>query len=605
MSLLLLFSGGGTAAPLTLTGNAAVIQHEAPAGAVLALEVLALQGNAAVIAFTAPAGAALGIATVPTTLNPNYDPDTNPTPAPIAGTYQTPEDAPGWVVHIVERDGTFVRALVNTNVESVEEGVGIPTVGMFTFPKYDPPNAPGQGADVVLDGREAQIYLDGDLKVWGTMLVAAPSSDRGDVPVTVQSPDWIFPRLRIERPRRNGLLNPDFEVDPIGSITVTGWEPVNCSVEVIASPRRLGAKAIRLTQTVTGADAFLRQYETVTAGGVGDLVTLAAHRLIESFTGPALDSRGLGIVGLQNGNVRTAVWDQLDAADALALNTWADPRPEATIWVPPLETWTLEHRLGVPNGSAVYDACQSVRYESTGRFNGDVADLASDFVRFVQQPGNGKVNLHLGVDAPATGVVLAEKFLQHADAAALDVELDQLLEVAGAEAAIMVTPVTKTWTLFPAGIGTDRSATVTLAYTPGDRSRKIANYRGSVSLLDVETDVLVKAPISGPAGEEGRAVDTSEVDLVLQGVYRARAGTGIAELPSIAAARARRTHRLANLPTITSTPGDDTLVHTVRRGDIITLSVDDGWSQIPAQPFRIARKRINWDRTVVLAVDRP
>lgn len=128
------------------------------------------------------------------------------------GTIYTPGTS-GWVVKVVERDGTLVRSLANANVLSVSEELNEPGETRFTFPKLDPASAAGQAADVAMLKREVQVFHDGDLMFSGAPVTGSSASDRGDVQVTAPGLPWYVTRRSIDKPRQN-RLNPDVGEEP-------------------------------------------------------------------------------------------------------------------------------------------------------------------------------------------------------------------------------------------------------------------------------------------------------------------------------------------------------------------------------------------------------
>lgn len=491
-------------------------------------------------------------------------------------------------VRIVERDGTLVRTLGKTNVAELVREKNTHPQARWTFPKHDPADHVGQGADVQPLKREVQLWRNGEtLRHWGVILDPSGSSDNGAV--TIESPgvSWHLSRLFVEEPRTNFLDNPGFETGDL-----TGWtEQGGVDATVIASPRRLGSWAVRLENDTTGADAFIDQTQTFSGGDIGLAVFFAGHYMIESWSGPALESRGLYIEGAELGVLREVQFTELDDVDGTEVGIWH--KTVTGIWVPPAETWALNPRPYAPHGSIVWDALQLVTMESTGLFDGDLGDLAAMVLNFVQDPANGKADLSIAVDTPTTGVTIPVKFWQHADAIPAEKAIDELVERDdGIDWSVVldgtVEPATKTWTAWFPNIGTDRTTgpgEVTLAF-----GVNIAHYDYVEVVSEVETDVAVQAPEgSGPDREEGRATDTTEFDgLVLQGIHPAPPGAQVDELLPRAQYILDQTKIPPKVVELVTYEGAGELIELLDIGDRVNVVIDDGFFQVDG-PYEIVR----------------
>lgn len=502
----------------------------------------------------------------------------------------------------MERDGTPVRILAKANVLPLVDVIN--GVGGFavTYPKHDPPEAVGQAADVLILEREIQILDDDDQVVaWGVPLRKTRVSGRGDVTVTCPDLGWHLGRRNIDGPITERLVNAGFETGDLTGWTATG----STTATVITSPRRLGEYSVRLVQGTTGADRFLYQELLgVDGGDIGLYLTLATHFYIESWTGPALDARGLYVEGKQGATVRTFHFVEID--DATPRGSWQ--RIETGIWVPPGEVWDLNARLMAPNASILFDANRFVAMESlsVALAGTDIAVMAGDVVEFIQDPAHNKDNLFIGTDCPPAGVTLAfPKAWQYVDHTPADRAINGELAPLGFDWSIEFEDTgvgdvwTKKFTTHSPRQGVDRSATVTLELGPGGN---LASYDFDEDGTPVETDISMLGDGDGPDREEGHAADTSDLDgLVLQGVHSAPPGTTIDMLDPMADDHLVRLKQLARLVKVTTHQRAGDLVGVLKKGDVVRLVIDDGDAQVDGS-YRIVRRQLN-PRTRTLDLD--
>lgn len=485
-------------------------------------------------------------------------------------------------VKIVERDGTFVRTIKGANVESVEEELNGHGSATWSFPKYDPPGYAGQAADIRTLDREVQIWRNGSIIFWGCIVAGSSGGGQGNVSMTSPGVSWYFTRRNIDKTRHNYLTNPQFESG------TTGWSATATTASIVTSRRRLGAQSLRLVQATTGADAFEQQNVSMTAGPIGLLVDVAAWFFIESWSGPALESRGLFVEGDIAGVVKQVAFDTIDASTPVG--SWQ--RAETTVWIPPNQTWNVNIRLYSPNGTIEWDAAEVVVMESLASdyagVGTDIASLAGEIVDFIQDPANDKSDLHIGTAITLAGVVIqrAWQFTEHTAAMSAIEELVTW----GLDWSIEITATTKLFTTHAPRKGTDRSATLTLDYGSGGT---ISDYTYNEDGAQTETKTTYFGDGDGPDREEGVAIDASSLDgLILEGVYQAAPSTPIDTLPVLATDRLTRSKRLVKLPEITTIQRED-LIGTLKTGDVVKVLIDDGWTQIPSLAYRIIRKKLN------------
>lgn len=488
-----------------------------------------------------------------------------------------------WSAKLVEQDGTVVRTLVNANVYSVTDelnGVGSARVGV---PKHDPAGATGQVADLLVLDRELQVWRhNGTTNVivwWGPIVLLDASSDSEEMTLEVPGLGWYFTRRQISDARANRLTNGDF----VGNIT--GWTNTGASTDSYSTTRAvLGAGSLKLVQATAGVDTFDYQQQTFTAGSIGSYFTLAAWVWIDSatFAGPAYESRGLFISGIESGTVRDYRFVEID--DATPKNQWV--RLETGIWIEPGATWTLETRLYAPAGEVFWDAVTLTKMESLSYIAQDLGTIVGGIASFIGGSSHGWSDLGWLTSNVTSGVTHSRAW-QYADHIDGSSALNELVEM-GIDWHFALTSTTKTFTSsYPKG--TDRSATVSLSMRNGG-SGNLSNYRLTVDGSQTTTRVTVLGEGDGPDREEGYAADASSLGgLVLGEVISAPPQSPISALSTIASKRLAKSKRLVRVLEVTGIPNDSTQHGTLVVGDTVDVSISDGWVAISGD-WRIVRK---------------
>lgn len=486
---------------------------------------------------------------------------------------------------IVELDGTVVRTLVNCNIPTVVDELNAAGSATITIPKYETGSAVGQYDDLYL-GREVQI-LDGATPIArGVPMHPHASSSDGAVSIELQGVGWYFTRRFIDAPISNLLTNPSFEDG------LTGWTASGCTATVVTSPRRRGGYAVQLTGSTTGAEQFLSQIVYgVTSTAIGDLLTLAGWYQIDdgAWVGPAFESRGLYIELIDTSVVQTH--NSLDGVidDATPRDVWN--RAEPTTWIPPNKTWDVGVRLYCPNGTVTYDALSLTKMESLAIGPGageDIATTANRIVAFIQDTANDKSDLSIGTTTPPTTGITFQypKAWQYADHTPADRALNDEIVPLGVDWSI--TPDTKTFTVHYPRRGTDRSGSVTLTFPAGN----LASYEYDDDNGQIETDVTMMGEGDGPDREEGRAVDTTELNgLVLQSVNPTPPGTTIDKLDDLATDRLKRAKRPVRLLSVVTVEKAGALASVLGVGDTVGVSINDGVIQLGGY-WRITRREL-------------
>lgn len=485
-----------------------------------------------------------------------------------------------YTVKIVEQDGTVVVSnLANVNVEPITETLNDGVKSGFTFPK-----ASSDAGSVDLLDREAQIFRDGSLLHWGPMISGVAESGEADVSVTVPDCAWYFTRRQISDRRPNALGNPSFESG------LTGWTPNGVTATQDSTRHALGSYALKLVQANAGVDTFAYQQVAVTGTAIGTLYTLAGWVYVQNsgYVGPAYESRGLRVDGIEAGVVRISGTAEID--DDTPRDRWE--RLETTIWVPPNETWTLEVRCYAPGGTVWWDALQLVAMDSLSFYATDMGTIAGNIVNFIQNPTYGWDDLNIDVSNPATGVLL-DRHYQFADHTDVMMALDEF-ENMGQDWWIAITTTTRTFTTaYPRG--TDRSGSVswTMRDPVSNPTGTLSWYRLTKDGSQTETRVTVMGEGDGPDREEGYAADALDLGgLVLGGVYNATPGAPIDALQREADARLADSKGLVSVLEVKGIPGDTTQISTVKVGDTVTVTITDGWTSVTGG-WRVVSKTID------------
>lgn len=502
-------------------------------------------------------------------------------------------------VKIVDRAGAVIRTLVEANAYGdVEDLDPLQDAIRWDFPKKDPPGAgAGQGAAVEILKREVQVWDGATLLGWGVILEGETDSKSGKVDMTSPGLAWYLSRRYIDRPRVNYVVNPSFESD------LTGWTAFGGAVPtIVTTPRRLGAKALKLVNTVTGADAGIRTTFSITGlPGIGVNVYVATHYLLETFLGEAIGNLSLRLVAREAG-VEKGRTEQIlgDGNELASIDGWLREEPPGPLWVPPGVTYDFTLDLMAPNGTIYFDANQAVIPESLSDYDVDLATVVGLITVDVQNATH-KSNLNIATATPAVGVtipVYAKQYTEHTPALVALNEISERDD--GPDWWIDYTATTRTMrTSFPRR-GTDRTGAggVTLTY-PGNVA-SYDPYRKTGST--VENHITYYGEGDGPDREEGYAIDTAPMGgLVLQGVYQAGPGTTVDMLEPLARGRLAAKKNLGQFVTVRTKP-DATLFGLLRAGDRVNLVINDGWAQASG-PWRITRReRFYRSKTMLLTM---
>lgn len=477
------------------------------------------------------------------------------------------------VCKLVELDGTktVVRTLVTTSVGQVPVDPLNPRGQEYvtiTLPQYETGSAIGQYDDIYL-GRHIQVFEATTLLFEGVPMKRRKG--KGSIQVDVHDQGWYFAKTNLDAPVRNLLVNGNFEAG------TTGWTAVGCTMTPVSSPVRRGSTAMKLVGTTTFGEQYIYQQVVVTGTAVGTALTAAAHFNIDSWTGPAIYNRGLFLQSVDSGTVETFNDEEgvIDDDTALGLDEWQ--RDEATEWVPPNATRTIEVRLYCPNGTIYWDEVELVEPTSLAIAPGAGEDIATTFnriVQFAQDSTKGKSDKQIGTDTPpTTGTKFYfPKSWQYADHTAVDTAMQEIVSL-GVDYAFEHTTTATRVLLYAPQKGDDLTGSITLQLTvPPDPDDNLASYDYEEDHDAVETSVTILGEGDGPDREEGYAVDAIDANgLVLQGLESVPTGTTIDKLDDLAAARLA----LKKAPVRTLKVRTKGTV-AVTTGDTVTVAVTDG-----------------------------
>lgn len=485
-----------------------------------------------------------------------------------------------YTVRTVLMNGSSPVTAASAIPDTITRTLNEPDKATMSWPKHAYPASAlpvlgGPSASIPSGAAEVQIFRDTTLEFWGPIVSVDASGDDGAVTADLVGVDWYLLRRFIDGARTNLVTNPSFESG------TTGWTAANCTATATTDTKILGNQSVRLSSP-TNTDAHLHQSFSVTGTAIGTLLTCVGYFMLESITGAALESRGLYIEGSQASVIRDSDFYAID--DATPVEQWT--RAEITIWVPPLETWTIDVRLYNPPGVILWDAIQVVAMESvsTAAITGnpydevEISDIFALLVDHVQREAVGKSNVNIGYSGATTGVT-AVKHYQYADHIQFDeaihefIDRDDTADVSVVySAAANGTSGTRTYTLHAPQKGTDLSGSVTLTF-PGN----IANYRFQRDGSSVVTRATVLGEGDGPDREEGEYADASQIGgLILQDVKAAPQRTQINSLLPQATDIVRQLREPVDVLEVSLVPSPD-LVNTIALGDTIDLSLTDGY----------------------------
>lgn len=484
--------------------------------------------------------------------------------------------APVCKVYAVSKTGTQLAELDNANVTSVEWELNTPGSARIEIHTEDP-DALNLGF-----ATEVQVWWNGSCKWWGYV----SRIDANKTTVTFECKGllgYLDRRFFGKADRTNLLSNPEFEG---GSLSP--WATSGAATATQSTTRRvLGTKSLKLVQSAEGIDTYEYQNVSVTGTGVGSLLTVAAWFWLDDtgYIGPAFDSRGL-FIEMENG---ATVEDsgEFSIDDDTPRNSWQ--RAEATVWIPPNLTRTINVRLYAPGGTIYWDAVSLTAMESFSFYNLDQATIAEYIVAYAQDHmawDHEKSDLLISTGvaySPLTGITrdYHQQFAEHAN---IGGALHQFAELDdGFDMSVEHNSWLRTFNTWYPNKGTDRGGTPdsgisTVTISNSDLAAD-SPFGWRFDGEQAASMVTVIGEGDGPDREEGGAQDLAAFGATtFEDVSVAQPATPIDRLDALADERLRA---LKNPESITFTVHELTkdLLKTVVVGDTIDLDIDHGYIQ--------------------------
>lgn len=471
-----------------------------------------------------------------------------------------------WSIVITNKGGgTTYRTLANPtfNAPAVDT---LNSVGMFSFTLglYDA-DAPDCNPK---NGREAKLYRGAAL--WQTYRIWQSQVDFQAQTVTFSCFSLLdyFRDRYIDRgaTRTNLLSNGSFDGGAL-----TGWTATATTATAINSDHVDGTYSAQLVQASVDADAYLSQAVSYTGQpGAGDVVTLVAWAKITAWTGPAIGNFGLVLVNSSGGTT----YDTATSGGDINWNTlrgqWVKLQVQTT--VPASTIRTLTAKLYSPQGTVEWDTVFMGLYESLSNLQTEQTQIAANIVGFLQDTTKGKDAVLI---SSATALTTLKRdrtyqFADHISGLQALTEFPRLVD--GFDFQITPARVFTCYAL-PTGIGTDKTATVTLTY--GSNCEPV---RQTFDGPQGASDVTTLANGSGPGREEAGAVDNTVYGgcTVQQVLPAPSVDTKIDSLP----AWASRQLSIYKDPTVFELIVTDRAVgFALGIGDHVTLSANLGYVQ--------------------------
>jgi hypothetical protein len=524
-------------------------------------------------------------------------------------------------VVVCDLDGDNAEVLPLVEVVEVVDPYNETVHGQLRWPKYAYTQAQLPVFGSVLDGaRDVQIYRADEYgDPTGTPLLFGPllrpsGGSGGTITAECVDRDWMLWQRTISGIRNNLLSNGSFEdglTDWDEGIGFVGGAFTNA--EASTDWKVLGEQSLLLESNTPGGDQFYEQTFEITAGAIGEYLTVGAWFLLEDIDDPnghAYQRRGLYVEGRDTGVFQKKNFFPIDNATQTGRELYA----ETGIHVPPNATWDINVRVyGLKK--IRWDAVRVVRMESvstagiSGSVQGqvDVAEILELIVLHLQNAGEGWSDELIATDFPTTGQTAAKHY-QYVDEVPADEAVNEFLErddVGDLSAVKTATTFTLKLHLTSAGgRGTDRTAgggAVTLSV--GDGGNCVVGDNWGLDGPGTITWSSVKGQGDGPDREEGNYMDASATGgRVIKEVRQAPQRVSTYSLEPLARERVRQYGKPLN--SIDLVVESVTLGRTLETGDRVNVDVDDGYIQF-AGVARIIRKveRGSDGRAVVTVIE--
>lgn len=494
-------------------------------------------------------------------------------------------------VKVVDQNGSSFGTLEAADVTEVTwelNGVGTAKISLATT---------DSNAALVIPGREIQIYHDGAIVWWGT--IVRPQAGLDETTWQCAELLWYFAHRFMGRAdRTNQLTNGDFEAGE------TGWSFSGVTHSIVTSPVVEGTNSLKLTGVGAEHNTYAYQVWTHPVGGFpgGDFVTGSVWVNISAadYDGPAREERGLVLVH------RDSTGKLLNSSTFSSAGTGDidDSTPQGS-WVPlevgiPLveEGDTLELRLYPPEGVAYFDLATLTFMESLSFGypppGVDVTDIIAGIVAYAQDRspydfGHGKSDLNItsefiddGADPTLVYRQVAYQFAEHRSIfdAIMEFVRDGVCDIS-----IEVTSTTRTFTVWPGRRGTLYGTTLELDVN-------LQTFTWSADLENAASSVVLLGPGDGPDRPEGGATDPTFVG----GAFTAEIVEQATDDVTVGQLDARAAERLAvaarpEILEVTTLPGAG-VIGDLAVGDTVHVTISWGWVDID-DVYRVARIRAN------------
>lgn len=384
---------------------------------------------------------------------------------------------------------------------------------------------------------EVQVWRNGTFLAGGGWLVPVTqeATYEGTTDVTefeCRGLLWFFDRRYFGDADRRDYLSGIGTFETVADFMA--WTAVGTTATRDTTKRVNGVAAAKLVQASAGTDTYLNKSVSITAGGVGALMTVAAWFFVQStgWVGEASGGRGLFLQRSAGGVVQDFDFAELNNGedDGVPLGVWQ--RREVTVQIPPNTTEDIEVRLYSPGGTIWWDEVTLTAMDSVSYYDSDQAAIADGIVVHAQDPAYGKNDLLIGRSTPPTGVT-RDRHYQHAEHANIGRALAEFTTLDnGFDHSIELTSTMRTYTTHYPRKGTSRPALswdeiVRVRWTPVEGEQAASS-------------IVVLGDGDGPDREEGAAIDTTAFGgVTLEEVISAPTGTPIDGLDSKAAEELR------------------------------------------------------------------
>lgn len=430
---------------------------------------------------------------------------------------------------------------------------------------------------------EVQIWHNDNLEWWG-VIVNCRATLEGDNPRVVfqcQGVLWyLLRRFMGKANRTNYATNPGFESG------TTGWTATGTTFTISTTDFKTGTQAAKLVQGTVGADAHISQSTSITAGGVGELLTVHGYYKISptGWTGPALENRGLMIERVGAGTTRGTHFDFDEIDSETPRDVW---RPAtATVHMPPNAAETIRWRGYSPatSGGILWDHITVTKMESLSFYYDDQSLVFAFILQHLQDPVFDKDNVGINWNTPTTGVNMDwhAQFVDHRDFPSILREFTERSNGFDIGMVLSGDGLSRTLNTYYPRKG---SLKPQYGFTQNDIVGLTYQEDGERGV----TSQVILGEGSGPSREEGFASSIPTGWPVLEDVEAAPTGYDINSLNTLAAER-QRVRKNPHIIHATFNVWHKDMSPVVE-GDTVPVNIDAGWCQIDGN-WRVISKTV-------------